>query len=66
MLIYFDTASRAQVIQHFFNSLLPHGYLFIGHAESLFGISNDFRLVHLPSATAYVKCNRPDQARGEL
>jgi hypothetical protein len=27
----------------------------LGHSESLYGISDDFRLVHLPSATAYVK-----------
>jgi chemotaxis protein methyltransferase CheR len=55
VLIYFDGASKRQVIQHFFSNLLPHGYLFLGHAESLYGISDDFRLVHLPSATAYVK-----------
>jgi chemotaxis protein methyltransferase CheR len=55
VLIYFDKASKLQVIQHFYNDLLSHGYLFLGHSESLYGISDDFRLVHLPSATAYVK-----------
>jgi chemotaxis methyl-accepting protein methylase len=35
--------------------LLPHGYLFLGHSESMYGVCDDFRLVHLPSATAYVK-----------
>jgi len=55
VLIYFDLASKRRVIRHFFYSLLPHGYLFLGHAESLFGVSEDFRLVHLPGATAYVK-----------
>jgi chemotaxis protein methyltransferase CheR len=58
VLIYFDLTSKRQVIQHFFNSLLPHGYLFLGHAESLYGVSDDFRLVHLPGATAYVKGER--------
>jgi chemotaxis protein methyltransferase CheR len=58
VLIYFDLASKRRVIQHFFNSLLPHGYLFLGHSESLFGVSEDFRLVHLPGATAYVKGER--------
>jgi chemotaxis protein methyltransferase CheR len=55
VLIYFDLDSKRRVLRHFFNSLLPHGYLFLGHSESLFGVSEDFRLVHLPGATAYVK-----------
>jgi chemotaxis protein methyltransferase CheR len=58
VLIYFDLASKRRVIQHFFNNLLPHGYLFLGHAESLYGVSDDFRLVHLPGTTAYVKGER--------
>lgn len=58
VLIYFDLASKRRVIRHFYNSLLPHGYLFLGHSESLFGVSEDFRLVHLPGATAYVKSER--------
>ena len=55
VLIYFDVTSKRRVIQHFYNSLLPRGYLFLGHSESLFGVSDDFRLVHLPAATAYIK-----------
>lgn len=58
VLIYFDLASKRRVIRHFFDTLLPHGYLFLGHSESLFGVSEDFRLVHLPGATAYVKNER--------
>jgi len=58
VLIYFDLASKQKVIQHFYNNLLPHGYLFMGHSESLYGVSEDFRLVHLPGATAYVKGER--------
>ncbi|HEY6767008.1 MAG TPA: protein-glutamate O-methyltransferase CheR [Candidatus Sulfotelmatobacter sp.] len=58
VLIYFDLASKQRVIQHFYNNLLPHGYLFMGHSESLYGVSQDFRLVHLPGATAYVKGER--------
>jgi chemotaxis protein methyltransferase CheR len=55
VLIYFDLASKRRVIRHFFNNLLPHGYLFLGHSESLYGVSEDFRLIHLPGATAYMK-----------
>jgi len=58
VLIYFDLASKRRVIQHFYNNLLPHGYLFLGHSESLYGVSDDFRLVHFPGATAYVKSDR--------
>jgi chemotaxis protein methyltransferase CheR len=58
VLIYFDLASKRRVIQHFFNNLLPHGYLFLGHSESLYGVNEDFRLVHMPGATAYVKGER--------
>jgi chemotaxis protein methyltransferase CheR len=55
VLIYFDLASKRRVIQHLHSSLLSHGYLFLGHSESLYGVSDNFRLVHLPGATAYVK-----------
>lgn len=58
VLIYFDLASKRRVIQHFYNNLLPHGYFFLGHSESLYGVTDDFRLVHLPGATAYVKGER--------
>lgn len=58
VLIYFDLISKRRVIQHFYNSLLPHGYLFLGQSESLYGVSEAFHLVHLPRATAYVKRER--------
>jgi chemotaxis protein methyltransferase CheR len=58
VLIYFDLASKKRVIQHFYNNLLPHGYLFLGHSESLYGVNDDFRLVHFPGTTAYVKGDR--------
>jgi len=58
VLIYFDLVSKRRVIQHFYNNLLPHGYLFLGHSESLYGVNEDFRLVHLPGATAYIKGDR--------
>jgi len=58
VLIYFDGVSKRRVIQHFYNNLLAHGYLLLGHSESLYGINDDFRLVHLPSATAYVKSEK--------
>jgi chemotaxis protein methyltransferase CheR len=55
VLIYFGAQPKRRVIQHFFNDLLPGGYLFLGHSESLFGLNDDFKLVHFPQATAYRK-----------
>ena len=61
VLIYFDLASKSRVVQHFLANLLPHGYLFLGQSESLFGVNDDFQLVHLPGTTAYVKGNCPER-----
>jgi chemotaxis protein methyltransferase CheR len=63
VLIYFDLASKRRVIQSFYRDLLPHGYLFLGHSESLYGVNDDFRLVHFPGATAYVKGERAPVGR---
>lgn len=64
VLIYFDVGSKKRVIQHFYTNLFDHGYLFLGHSESLFGISDDFQLVHLPSSTAYVKAAKRLHSEG--
>ena len=55
VLIYFDLSSKRRVVQHFYSNLLPNGYLFLGHAESLYQVDDAFRLVHLPGTTAYWK-----------
>jgi len=55
VLIYFDLTSKRRVIQHFYANLLPGGYLFLGHAESLFQVDDSFRLVHFTGTTAYCK-----------
>jgi len=65
VLIYFHGAAKGSVIQHFYNNLLPHGYLFLGHSESLYGLNDNFRLVHLPSATAYVKSGNRQSGSSE-
>lgn len=53
VLIYFDIASKRHVVQHFYADLTPGGYLFLGHAESLFQVDDAFKLVHFPGTTAY-------------
>ncbi|HVM94097.1 MAG TPA: protein-glutamate O-methyltransferase CheR [Terriglobales bacterium] len=55
VLIYFDVASKKRVVQHFFTNLLPGGYFFLGHAESLYQVNDTFQLVHFPGTTAYWK-----------
>jgi chemotaxis protein methyltransferase CheR len=55
VLIYFDLPSKRRVVQHFHSDLMPGGYLFLGHAESLFQVNDTFRLVHFPGTTAYWK-----------
>jgi chemotaxis protein methyltransferase CheR len=52
VLIYFDAACKARVIDRLLNELAPGGYLFVGHAESLNGLSNRARPV---APTIYVK-----------
>ncbi len=55
VLIYFDTQSKIQVVSHLYDSLNHGGYLFIGYAESLHGISKAFTLVNFPKTIAYKK-----------
>ena len=40
VLIYFDARSRARVIHRLVDILMPDGYLLVGHAESLTGMTN--------------------------
>jgi chemotaxis protein methyltransferase CheR len=65
VLIYFDLNSKRKVTQHFFANLLPGGYLFLGHAESLYQVDDQFRLVHFPGAVGYCKPAIPTIARGK-
>ena len=53
VMIYFDEAEQRRLVEKFYRCLNPDGYLFLGHAESLFGISEKFRMVHRDNGTAY-------------
>jgi len=55
VLIYFDEAAKKRVIANIYDCLLPGGYLFIGHAESLFNISRAFKLVNINNILLYQK-----------
>jgi len=53
VMIYFDEAEQKRLINKFYRCLNPEGYLFIGHAESLFGLTDKFKMIHLNNGTAY-------------
>ncbi|MBU3694099.1 MAG: chemotaxis protein CheR [Rhodocyclaceae bacterium] len=55
VLIYFDRATQAQVVKRFAPLLRPDGLMFIGHSESLFHVSDIFRL---QGQTIYSLVNR--------
>jgi chemotaxis protein methyltransferase CheR len=53
VMIYFDEAEQKRLIDKFYRCLNPEGYLFVGHAESLFGLSDRFKMIHQNNGTAY-------------
>jgi chemotaxis protein methyltransferase CheR len=53
VMIYFDEAEQKRLIEKFYHCLNPDGFLFVGHAESLFGLTTKFRMIHHDSGTAY-------------
>ncbi len=55
VMIYFSDDIKRQIVRGFYNSLLPGGYMFIGHAESLHGISKAFKLEYFRNGLVYHK-----------
>jgi len=53
VLIYFDRDSKQKVISSFYGKMANNSYLILGNSESLFSISNDFKMLHFPSAIIY-------------
>lgn len=53
VMIYFDEEMQKRLIEKFYRCLNPEGYLFVGHAESLFGLTDKFRMIHVNNGTAY-------------
>lgn len=66
VLIYFDLSSKRKVTQHFYSNLLSGGYLFLGHAESLYQVDDKFRLVHFPGVIGYLKAPGLTAGGGKL
>ena len=55
VLIYFDVKSKMQVISDLYGSLNRGGYLNIGYAETLHGISGAFKVINFPKTISYLK-----------
>lgn len=63
VLIYFDSASKTKVINHFYSNMNFGGYFFLGTSESLMRLDSQFHLVHFPGAIGYWK---PSLKSGKL
>ncbi len=55
VMIYFDKEAKTKVVKKFYDSLNPGGYFFVGHAESLYGISKEFKFTKIEGAILYRK-----------
>lgn len=55
VMIYFNEEEQLKLVNKFFRSLLPGGYLLLGHAESLHGLDTGFEFVYENKGTAYRK-----------
>ncbi|HVY29132.1 MAG TPA: protein-glutamate O-methyltransferase CheR [Polyangiaceae bacterium] len=59
VLMYFTPEHAAGIVERLTHALLPNGFLFLGHAETLRGLSHDFHLRHSHNTFYY-------QRRAEL
>lgn len=59
VMIYFDEAEQKRLVEKFYRCLTPEGFLFVGHAESLFGLSDKFKMIHQNNGTAYQRVEVP-------
>jgi chemotaxis protein methyltransferase CheR len=53
VLMYFTPENAERVVRRFARALAPGGYLFLGHAENLRGLSLDFELRHTHATFYY-------------
>jgi chemotaxis protein methyltransferase CheR len=58
VMIYFDPPEQKRLVEKFYHCLNPEGYLFVGHAESLFGLTTKFHMIHENSATVYQRIDK--------
>ena len=59
VLMYLGAKSRARIVDAFYDTLVPGGYLLLGHSESLLNVTTRFDLVHLSKDLVYRRPLRP-------
>jgi len=59
VMMYFDEAEQRRLVEKFSRCLNPGGYLFVGHAESLLGLTDKFNMVYRETGTAYQQIEVP-------
>jgi chemotaxis protein methyltransferase CheR len=59
--IYFDGQTTRRVIEKFYNCLAPEGFLFLGHAETLWQVTDLFESMEFPQSIIYKKRLGPVQ-----
>lgn len=58
VIMYFTPASGQALVERMTRALAPGGYLFLGHAETLRGLSHDFHLCHTHGTFYYQRKER--------
>jgi chemotaxis protein methyltransferase CheR len=53
VMMYFDEAEQKRLVEKFYRCLNPGGYLLVGHAESLLGLTDKFNMIYRETGTAY-------------
>jgi chemotaxis protein methyltransferase CheR len=64
VLMYFTPVKTQEIVDRLTRSLAHGGYLFLGHAETLRGLSHDYHLCHSHGAFYYRKKSRDELAQG--
>jgi chemotaxis protein methyltransferase CheR len=66
VIMYFGLEQQSAVVARLARALAPGGYLFLGHAETLRGLSQDFHLRHTHDTFYYQRRGGADEPRVEI
>lgn len=66
VLIYFSEDKKRELVQRFYDTLEPGGYLFLGHSESISKMPVKFQAIVLNDCILYRKPTADEQLKAEL